>query len=204
MGKASNRKVLRRAGGGSADIEKPSRERARLEADLCKAIVEDDVDLFESAAQGLARLGKHYIFDVDCTIAYSDGSEEVHSVVRGAIENEAFEVCGFLMGAMSNHPDSALYKSMVDAAVKGLDWPTTDGKRAIYKTWAEWVFEEAKPEAMTPDQREAYCQDFGPNAARLWWEMTASRISEAESRELQAAILSPAGSGSRVRTPARL
>jgi hypothetical protein len=132
MGKASNRKALRRVGGGSAiDRQKRERQLSRLEADLCTAIVEDDVDLFDSAAQGLARLGKHYIDDVVCTITFSDGSSEDVSVVRGAIENEALEVCDFLIGAMSNYPESNLYKNMVDSAVAGLDLPLSAKRRAI-------------------------------------------------------------------------
>lgn len=205
MGKASNRKAKWRIhGGGGQEGKKSSAstvewinqqmamaEFARATAMIHQAIREDNVDVLECACAIMAKLGKHYVADVTCDIDYGNGPHEC-SVVQAAYECEAKEVCNFLQGAMSCYPDSPLYKSMISAAVRGLDSTVTAGKFVICDSWARWEFDRVDPAAMSPAERSGYCSSFGPNASRLWWELAGKQVAESEARELDGEILAPA------------
>ena len=136
--------------------------------------------------------------DVTCTMDCGNGLRK-YAVVRAAFEFEAKRVCEFLCGAMSHNPDAKLYQGMMSHAVRGLDSSLTDGKLAICDAWARSEFGRIEPASMSPAERSSYCEGFGPNALRLWWEVVGERVSHVESFKLDALTKAPTPS----RSPSR-
>lgn len=207
MGKASRQKAKKRLeeSGGVSLAERAASwttaDQAHLHravfagamALIDKALGEDNINPLEFAIVLLASVGKHYVFDTVCDVDYGDGNgPQKLTIIDAAFDLDAFNVCEFLMGAMSRYPESPLYKSMVALAVTGLDFPVNEARRKICESWARWEFERIKPAAMSPAERSGYCGSFGPNACRVWWDVAGKHVADDESRELDAKLLRPA------------
>lgn len=202
MGKASKRKAQRRLKGSgdkrmAETVDGAGLSKAAISAAatalIDEAIKEDDVGRLKQAISLLASVGHHFIFDLICDVDYADGNgPQERSIVHAAFAFESLNVCEFLFGAMSRYPENSLYKTMVSTAVEGLDDPVTEGQLRICESWARAEFERVDPGTMSPAERIVFCETFGPNALRMWWDVAGERVADVEARELEAEILAPA------------